>query len=218
MDEAEKEQRHAYMQKVRESIQESRNKRPTQSSRPEREVPKTKEEIDKDKMNEEVRNSYLGVKKKKKKVLKISEKVRFSFDWHADEDTSVDLNPIYEKKHEALLLGRGLRGGTTGAAAAEARHRAAQPLQRERPRHRLTASDGAAPPPGGPPAPFPRALCRHRPRHLRGAPPPPPAGGPPPPPPPEGGPPREGDESRLPRRPMSPSRPRRSGSRSGCAS
>ena len=68
-------------------------------------------EIDKDKMNEEVRNSYLGVKKKKK-VLKISEKFRFSFDWHADEDTSVDLNPIYEKKHEALLLfGRGLRGG-----------------------------------------------------------------------------------------------------------
>ena len=31
---------------------------------------------------------------------------------HADEDTSADLNPIYEKKHEALLLfGRGLRGG-----------------------------------------------------------------------------------------------------------
>ena len=112
MDEAEKEQRHAYMQKVRESIQEGRNKRPAQSSRPEREVPKTKEEVDKDKMNEEVRNSYLGVKKKKKKVLKISEKFRFSFDWHADEDTSVDLNPIYEKKHEALLLfGRGLRGG-----------------------------------------------------------------------------------------------------------
>jgi ATP-dependent RNA helicase DDX23/PRP28 len=37
--------------------------------------------VDKDKMNEEVRNSYLGVKKKKKKVLKISEKFRFSFDW-----------------------------------------------------------------------------------------------------------------------------------------
>ena len=38
-------------------------------------------QVDKDKMNEEVRNSYLGVKKKKKKVLKISEKFRFSFDW-----------------------------------------------------------------------------------------------------------------------------------------
>jgi len=207
MDEAEKEQRHAYMQKVRESIQESRNKRPTQSSRPEREVPKTKEEIDKDKMNEEVRNSYLGVKKKKKKVLKISEKFRFSFDWHADEDTSVDLNPIYEKKHEALLLfGRGLRGGIDRREQLQKRDTVL--------RNRFNESDRATaslppmapppPPPGGLPAPLSSSLMPPPPPPpAGGAPPPPPAGGPPPPPP-EGGPPREGDEPPPPPPPDEP--------------
>ena len=54
----------------------------------------------------------LGVKKKKKKLIKISEKFRFAFDWNNEEDTSADLNPLYDKKHEALLLfGRGLRAG-----------------------------------------------------------------------------------------------------------
>ena len=41
----------------------------------------------------------LGVKKKKKKTVKISEKFRFAFDWNNEEDTSVDLNPLYEKKY-----------------------------------------------------------------------------------------------------------------------
>jgi ATP-dependent RNA helicase DDX23/PRP28 len=140
MDEAEKEQRHVYMQKVRDSIREARTSS-TGSREREREAPKSKEEVDKEKEIEEIRNSlpargtssrprpgvataptvcrpivssapvvrsYLGVKKKKKKVLKISEKFRFSFDWHADEDTSVDLNPIYEKKQGGSSTGPAL--------------------------------------------------------------------------------------------------------------
>ena len=55
---------------------------------------------------------YLGEGKKKKKVVKMSDKFRFAFDWEAGEDTSKDLNPLYNKKHDAqLLFGRGLRAG-----------------------------------------------------------------------------------------------------------
>jgi ATP-dependent RNA helicase DDX23/PRP28 len=73
---------------------------------------RNKEEVAKEKELQQIRESYLGVKKQKKRSSKISDKFRFTFDWGADEDTSNDLNPLYEKKHEALLLfGRGLRAG-----------------------------------------------------------------------------------------------------------
>lgn len=48
----------------------------------------------------------------RKKILKPSEKFRFNFDWEANDDTSRDLNPLYNNTHEAaLLFGRGLRAG-----------------------------------------------------------------------------------------------------------
>ena len=48
----------------------------------------------------------------RKKILKPSEKFRFNFDWEAHDDTSRDLNPLYNNTHEAaLLFGRGLRAG-----------------------------------------------------------------------------------------------------------
>ncbi len=37
---------------------------------------------------------YLGAKKLKKRVVKPSEKFRFSFDWENTEDTSGDMNPM----------------------------------------------------------------------------------------------------------------------------
>ncbi len=37
---------------------------------------------------------YLGAKKLKKRVVKPSEKFRFSFDWENTEDTSRDMNPM----------------------------------------------------------------------------------------------------------------------------
>ena len=59
-----------------------------------------------------VKARYLGVGKIKKKVVKVTDKHRFAFDWEASEDTSADVNPLYSKKHEAqLLFGRGLRAG-----------------------------------------------------------------------------------------------------------
>ncbi|RZC62281.1 hypothetical protein C5167_024024 [Papaver somniferum] len=46
------------------------------------------------------------------RVTKPSEKFRFTFDWDATEDTSRDLNSLYQNPHEArLLFGRGFRAG-----------------------------------------------------------------------------------------------------------
>mmetsp|Transcript_28431 Transcript_28431/g.61498 ORF Transcript_28431/g.61498 Transcript_28431/m.61498 type:complete len:251 (-) Transcript_28431:53-805(-) len=59
-----------------------------------------------------IRARYLGGKPPKKKIVKVTDKYRFSFDWEATEDTSRDLNPIYANKHEAqLLFGRGMKAG-----------------------------------------------------------------------------------------------------------
>jgi len=65
-----------------------------------------------DKVLQAIRSQYLGTKPKKKKVLKPSEKFKFSFDWDMNEDTSRDLNPLYQDRPEsALLFGRGRRAG-----------------------------------------------------------------------------------------------------------
>jgi hypothetical protein len=40
-----------------------------------------------------------GGEKEKKKVMRASEKFRFNFDWDGKEDTSKDLNPLYNQLH-----------------------------------------------------------------------------------------------------------------------
>ncbi|OMO51364.1 hypothetical protein COLO4_37710 [Corchorus olitorius] len=61
---------------------------------------------------EAIKEQYLGLKKLKKRVIKPSEKFRFSFDWENTEDTSRDMNSLYQNPHEAqLLFGRGFRAG-----------------------------------------------------------------------------------------------------------
>ena len=167
---------------------------------------KSKEEEDREKEMTQIKNAYLGVKKGKKKVAKISEKFRFSFDWANDEDTSVDLNPLYEKKHEALLLfGRGLRAGIDRREQLQKRDTVLQgrfadkqalPQPPPPPTRPVMAPP---PPPGGPgrrrrrPAGRAAAAAARRPPRQRRRPaaaaaagrppPPPPPGGPPPPPP-----------------------------------
>jgi ATP-dependent RNA helicase DDX23/PRP28 len=61
-----------------------------------------------------IKQQYLGGEKVKKKVLKATERMKFVFDWDADEDTSRDLNPLYQNLHgegQGLQqgLGQGLR-------------------------------------------------------------------------------------------------------------
>ncbi|KXZ50152.1 hypothetical protein GPECTOR_17g788 [Gonium pectorale] len=59
-----------------------------------------------------IKQQYLGMEKLKKRVLRPSEKFKFNFDWDSKDDTSRDLNPLYNNLHEAaLMFGRGMRAG-----------------------------------------------------------------------------------------------------------
>ncbi|XP_033103517.1 probable ATP-dependent RNA helicase DDX23 [Anneissia japonica] len=53
-----------------------------------------------------IKNRYLGVVKKKRRVRHLNDR-KFVFDWNAEEDTSVDHNPLYKEKHQIQLFGRG---------------------------------------------------------------------------------------------------------------
>ncbi|KAJ8640336.1 hypothetical protein MRB53_017030 [Persea americana] len=69
-------------------------------------------EREREKELDAIKDQYLGTKKPKKRVIKPSEKFRFSFDWENTEDTSRDMNALYQNPHEArLLFGRGFRAG-----------------------------------------------------------------------------------------------------------
>lgn len=61
-----------------------------------------------------IKEGYLGKTKakKKKKMVPPSQKFKFVFDWDTAEDTSTDLNPIYNRKHDISLgFGRGFFAG-----------------------------------------------------------------------------------------------------------
>lgn len=76
------------------------------------ERPQVQSQREKEKELELIKQQYLGQEKIKKRVLKPSEKFRFNFDWDVGDDTSRDLNPLYNNPHEAApLFGRGMRAG-----------------------------------------------------------------------------------------------------------
>lgn len=54
---------------------------------------------DKEKEGEAIKERYLGLVKKKRRVRRLNDR-KFVFDWDAGEDTSVDYNPIYKEKHQ----------------------------------------------------------------------------------------------------------------------
>ncbi|KAJ2987804.1 DEAD (Asp-Glu-Ala-Asp) box polypeptide 23, partial [Globomyces sp. JEL0801] len=53
-----------------------------------------------------IRDRYVGGKPAKKRLRKMNDQ-KFVFDWDAQEDTSQDINPLYQEKHSAQLFGRG---------------------------------------------------------------------------------------------------------------
>ena len=70
------------------------------------------QEREREKELELIKKQYLGTEKVKKKIRKPSEKFHLNFDWETADDTSKDLNPIYNQTHEAaLLFGSGKRAG-----------------------------------------------------------------------------------------------------------
>ncbi|KAF8796276.1 putative ATP-dependent RNA helicase DDX23 like protein [Argiope bruennichi] len=67
---------------------------------------KVREIKDKEKELEAIRERYLGLMKKKRRVRRLNDR-KFVFDWDASEDTAVDYNPIYKERHTVQFFGRG---------------------------------------------------------------------------------------------------------------
>ena len=65
---------------------------------------------DKDKEQNAIRDRYLGMVKKKKRMRRLNDR-KFVFDWDAGEDTSTDYNPLYKEKHQIQFMGRGAIAG-----------------------------------------------------------------------------------------------------------
>lgn len=61
---------------------------------------------DKEKESEAIRERYLGIVKKKRRVRRLNDR-KFVFDWDASEDTSVDYNNLYKDRHHVQFYGRG---------------------------------------------------------------------------------------------------------------
>lgn len=61
---------------------------------------------DKEKENEAIKERYLGLIKKKRRVRRLNDR-KFVFDWDTSEDTSVDYNPLYKERHQVQFFGRG---------------------------------------------------------------------------------------------------------------
>lgn len=61
---------------------------------------------DKEKEIEAIRERYLGIVKKKRRVRRINDR-KFVFDWDASEDTSNDYNLLYKERHHVQFFGRG---------------------------------------------------------------------------------------------------------------
>ncbi|CAN8241073.1 unnamed protein product [Cochlearia groenlandica] len=74
-------------------------------------------EREREKVVDAIKEQYLGGGNKKPKKKRVfirpsGDKFRFSLDWENTEDTSTDMNALYQNPHEAqILFGRGFRGG-----------------------------------------------------------------------------------------------------------
>nr|XP_006814070.1 PREDICTED: probable ATP-dependent RNA helicase DDX23-like [Saccoglossus kowalevskii] len=67
---------------------------------------KAKQERDGEKELQSIKDRYLGMVKKKKRIRRLNDR-KFVFDWDPTEDTSQDYNPLYKEKHQIQLYGRG---------------------------------------------------------------------------------------------------------------
>ncbi|KAG0234102.1 mRNA splicing protein prp28 [Actinomortierella wolfii] len=80
--------------------------RPDRSGSGKHDRSSTDNESSADKEIEMIKRRYMGIDDKVKKVKRRNDK-KFVFDWNNDDDTSRDLNPIYNHRHSAQLFGRG---------------------------------------------------------------------------------------------------------------
>nr|XP_018905630.1 PREDICTED: probable ATP-dependent RNA helicase DDX23 [Bemisia tabaci] len=61
---------------------------------------------DKERESEAIKERYLGLVKKKRRVRRLNDR-KFVFDWDANEDTSIDYNNLYKERHQVQFYGRG---------------------------------------------------------------------------------------------------------------
>lgn len=81
-------------------LQEEERKR--EAARQEAERQRWADEREREKELELIKQQYLGGEKQKKKMQKPSDKFKFNFDWDSKDDTSKDLNPLYNNLHGGL--------------------------------------------------------------------------------------------------------------------
>jgi len=106
----------AVMESARERRERERRERERQREEEEKkreERERTKEDKDYERYKQQIRESYLGRKQEKKKVVPPSQKFKFAFDWEPEEDTTRDANPLLAKNRVQvnLLFGRGFIAG-----------------------------------------------------------------------------------------------------------
>ncbi|CAF0771030.1 unnamed protein product [Brachionus calyciflorus] len=61
---------------------------------------------DKNREEAAIKERYLGIVHKKKKIRRLNDR-KFVFDWDGSEDTSIDYNELYKRRHEVQFFGRG---------------------------------------------------------------------------------------------------------------
>ena len=91
-----------FKQAAKESTREpDRDRRRDREREREKEKERKEGEGDRDKLKEmeAIKDSYLGMVKKKRRVRRLNER-KFVFEWDASEDTAVDYNPIYKDRHQ----------------------------------------------------------------------------------------------------------------------
>ncbi|XP_022666757.1 probable ATP-dependent RNA helicase DDX23 [Varroa destructor] len=69
-------------------------------------MPGMSSQRDRAREHEAIKERYLGIVKKKRRIRKLNDK-KFVFDWDASEDTGNDYNPLYKERHTVQLFGRG---------------------------------------------------------------------------------------------------------------
>ncbi|CEO97006.1 RNA helicase [Plasmodiophora brassicae] len=81
-----------------------------------------------------IKSSYLGKKEKKKKRRATgASRSKFMFEWDTGEDTSADLNPLYNRRHDvALGFGRGYIAGIDREQQRSQSHRLYEQIDEKR--------------------------------------------------------------------------------------
>ena len=67
---------------------------------------KSRPDKDKEKEIDAIRERYLGMIKRKKRIRRLNDR-KFVFDWDAGDDTSIDYNQLYKERHSIQFFGRG---------------------------------------------------------------------------------------------------------------